>query len=489
MSNLQTGTVVGKYVLLEHIGRGSMGEVWLAQHTTLANQKVAIKFLLSEHQLLNESVARFLREAEVLDALGKHANIVGISDIAKLGERDYLVMEYVSQSLADFLGETRADDGHTRPATPQKSRKMDIDEALNIGTQICEGLIFAHQNGVIHRDLKPSNVLLDEYGVVKLCDFGIAHITNGPGLTQTGMSMGTIGYTAPDILSGQAKEADERSDVYSVGAILYHLTTGTMPIGRFDDPARLNKDIPSWLNTCILKCLQNDPSLRYATAGDLLKDLTPPVPEPEPPPPPPPEKKIPSVTPYYDAIGFKETLLLCLESVVWGGVIGGIIGSVIWKLSMAVFGTSGGLLFAIAIVLLQTLLFFRFLEWRGNVWNHKYDDYYVPIESFWQVAVGVVAGFLFNKVYWSLYGLDLTGHALMGILLGLVIRIVIWGANYEKNKTSVFHSVGFSAFAGLLVGLVVALVGFSSDAWFYGGIYGAMMNSVLAAHMCDRRFY
>lgn len=273
MPELQPGLEIGKHRLERLLGQGGMGQVWLANHTVL-NMNRAIKFLLPGHYLLEDTVKRFMREARILAALDDCPNIVGIHDIEDSDYGPYIVMDYVPNNLGHRLGESQGADTGQTIASVSRGQCLPIDEALFLIQQICEALIAAHAKGVIHRDLKPANVLLTTDGVVKVCDFGIAFDETGSRLTATGMGMGSMGYTAPEVIHGGASQADVRSDVYSVGALLYHMVTGQIPVGRFKDPIDVNADIGDALNDVILCCLEQDPQERYDSVQDILNDLS-----------------------------------------------------------------------------------------------------------------------------------------------------------------------------------------------------------------------
>ena len=270
--DLEVGTNVGKYVLMEFLGQGSYGQVWKAQHSIMRNHQAALKVLHPEKGLQPESVERFLREADILASLGDHPNIVHVFDVDQHQDRYFIVMEYVRYSLSRVLGEQTLAEGETMGASRQGSRRLSLLAVLRLMQQICLGLEAAHEKGMVHRDLKPANVLLTEKGKVRLCDFGIAHLQDNSGMTGTGMGMGTLGYSAPEVLMGGAKEADPRADIYSAGALLYRMLTGEMVMG-LDRPSELNPEIPTWLDEVIVRCMRRNMEDRYRDVRELKEEL------------------------------------------------------------------------------------------------------------------------------------------------------------------------------------------------------------------------
>jgi serine/threonine-protein kinase len=256
---LEPGAQVGPYEIVELLGTGGMGEVYKARDSRL-RRLVAIKTLKGPH------AERFLREARALAAL-THPNICALYDIGP----DYLVMEYVE-------GE------------PLKG-PLPAEEVVKIAMQICSALQAAHEKGFIHRDLKPANILLTRSGV-KLLDFGLAKAlaalpqpndaTLTEGLTQAGMVLGTPNYMSPEQAS--SGDVDERSDLFSMGAILYELLSGQRPFRRptivdtlaavlRDQPAPLSASIPGPLRSVVEKCMQKDPARRFPSAAQLAETL------------------------------------------------------------------------------------------------------------------------------------------------------------------------------------------------------------------------
>lgn len=244
----------GPYEFLEALGRGGMGEVFRARQRGL-DRIVALKLMHPERAQDAGFAARFAREARLLGRLS-HPHIVAIHDFGELEGRLFLAMELVEgPSLRNTLS-----------AGP-----LPLSRALEIMQAICDGVAFAHAQGVIHRDIKPDNILLTSEGQPKLADFGLARTLDpaeGSGqLTQQGAILGTMRYMAPEQLAGAA-DVDQRVDVYSLGVVFYELLTGKVPQGRFPPPSQL-APVPSTLDAVVFQALSLDRTTRFATARDL----------------------------------------------------------------------------------------------------------------------------------------------------------------------------------------------------------------------------
>jgi serine/threonine-protein kinase len=260
----------GRYEIVRRIARGGMAEVFLARDLLL-DRPVALKILFPELSTDRNFVERFRREAQAAANLS-HPNIVSIYDWGEEDGTYFIVMEYVDGKPLSQLIRSQG----TLPAA----------QAADIAAAVAAALAFAHRNGVIHRDVKPGNVLLDAAGNVKVTDFGIARAVNAQdNLTQTGTVMGTATYFSPEQAQGYG--VDNRSDVYSLGVVLYEMLAGQPPfsgenpvsvayrhVSETPQPPRsVNADIPEPMEAIILHALAKDPAERYATAEDLRSDL------------------------------------------------------------------------------------------------------------------------------------------------------------------------------------------------------------------------
>ncbi|MCP4566592.1 MAG: protein kinase [FCB group bacterium] len=265
---LTKGTMVSHYRIVEKIGAGGMGEVYLAEDTEL-DRKVALKFL-PPHLCQDEDYRkRFKREAQAAAKLD-HPNIAGIYEVGEYQNRPYYAMQLIEgQSLGEVIA----------------GKDLPIERILEIAIQICEGLQTAHDKGIIHRDIKPSNVLIDGHGRVRVVDFGLATIRGAEELTKTGSTLGTIGYMSPEQIEG--KKTDARSDLFSIGVLLYELIANQAPFKRDDETAtlkailqdipeplaRYKSDVPDELQRIITKLLEKNTSLRYQSAAGVIPDL------------------------------------------------------------------------------------------------------------------------------------------------------------------------------------------------------------------------
>jgi serine/threonine-protein kinase len=263
------GTQLGKWIIDKQLGRGGMGRVFLA-HESPAGQVAAVKVLAAELAQEPGFLQRFQREIEVLDQL-KHPNVVGLLDSGSQDGLFYFAMEYV--------------DGPNFEQLLLKQGRLPWKEVLDAALQICPALKHAHDRGIIHRDLKPPNLLRNSEGVVKLTDFGIAKVFAARHLTNTGGVVGTAEYLSPEQALG--KPATKRSDLYSLGVVLYTLITGRPPFqgrettellhkhvyAQFDRPAKLVPELPHELDEVICQLLEKDPSRRPGDAMVLQRRL------------------------------------------------------------------------------------------------------------------------------------------------------------------------------------------------------------------------
>src|SRR5271170_724843 len=280
---LTAGAKLGPYEILSPLGAGGMGEVYRAKDTRL-DRSVAIKILPSHLSENPESRQRFDREARTISSLN-HPNICTLHDVGHQDGIDYLVMEYLEgQTLADRLAKG----------------PLPIEQVLRYGIEICDGLEKAHRSGVVHRDLKPGNIMLTKTGA-KLMDFGLAkasvaaaasgltaNLTSPPGshpLTAQGTVVGTFQYMSPEQIEG--RDADARSDIFALGAVLYEMVTGKLAFeGKTAatamaavlerEPAPISSMqpmTPPTLERLIKTCLAKDPDERWQTAHDVKLQL------------------------------------------------------------------------------------------------------------------------------------------------------------------------------------------------------------------------
>lgn len=262
---------LGRYEIVAELGQGAMGTVYKARDPLL-DRIVAIKTISLNlpRDEAAEFEARFYQEAKAAGQLS-HPNIVTIYDIGKCEDLAYMAMEYLEgQELRSILG---------------AESMIPIDRALLIAAQVADALQFAHERQVVHRDIKPANVMVLNDGLIKITDFGIARMRNNEVKTMTGMILGSPKYMSPEQVAG--KRADHRSDLFSLGVVVYEMLTGTSPFVadnihgvmyqtlNFTPPApkTLNPDLPEVLNYIVAKVLAKNAEDRYQSARDLENDL------------------------------------------------------------------------------------------------------------------------------------------------------------------------------------------------------------------------
>jgi len=256
----------GKMELIKEIGRGGMGIVYSVFDKTL-NRKAALKRMREELYISGKESDKFLNEARMAAQLS-HPNIVVVYEIIEHEEMAYILFEYIDgQSLQQVL-----------ESSPSGMR---YNEALRIVEQVCNGLSYAHNHNVIHRDLKPSNIMLAKDGLVKITDFGIARTAKDTIMRLTGASTGTLAYMSPEQELGSC---DVRSDIYSLGVMMYEMLTGDLPFRGpnfylqkekmvFSPPSEIAPELPRDIDAVIAKCLDADRSKRYGSVDELLREL------------------------------------------------------------------------------------------------------------------------------------------------------------------------------------------------------------------------
>ena len=267
---LTTGsTFASRYQIIEELGHGGMGRVYKVFDTDI-KEKIALKLLRPELALDKETVERFSNELKLARKIS-HRNVCRMFDLGKAEGTTFITMEFVpGEDLKKFI---------------RKSGQLGAGRTVLIAKQVCEGLAEAHHLGIVHRDLKPQNIMVDEDGNARIMDFGIARSLRGKGVTGAGVMIGTPEYMSPEQVEGQ--EVDQRSDIYSLGVILFEMVTGHVPfegdtpftIGvkhkseRPRNPRELNSQLPEDLSQVILRCLEKDKAKRFQTAEELWTDL------------------------------------------------------------------------------------------------------------------------------------------------------------------------------------------------------------------------
>jgi eukaryotic-like serine/threonine-protein kinase len=280
---INTGTPLSHYSIVSKIGAGGMGEVYLAQDTKL-DRKVAIKFLHEEFSKDADKLGRFIQEAKAASALN-HPNILTVYEIGEIDGKNYIATEWI--------------DGQTLREHLSHKETLQLNVILKIGVQVSEALSAAHQARIIHRDIKPENIMLRKDGYAKVLDFGLAKLSEpraggvgtGPAgsedatrvqvNTTPGMVMGTVSYMSPEQARG--RETDARTDIWSLGVVLYEMLSGTVPftgetinhtiVSILEKEPPLLTNVPAELQRIVRKSMTKDVDMRYQTAHDLLIDL------------------------------------------------------------------------------------------------------------------------------------------------------------------------------------------------------------------------
>ena len=268
--NLEGRLLGNRYEILENIGNGGMATVYKAKCHVL-NRFVAVKVLRDEFTTDEEFVKRFNTEAQSAASL-THPNIVSVYDVGSEGNIHYIVMELIKgKTLKEIINEDGA---------------LSWKWSLNVAIQIASALETAHKNNIIHRDIKPHNIIITEDGIAKVTDFGIAKAVSNSTITAFGTTIGSVHYFSPEHARGGFTDA--KSDLYSLGVVLYEMVTGKVPFNADTpvsvalkhmqekpiEPMKVNPNVPKAVNDIIMKAMQKDVNLRYQNATEMLRDLS-----------------------------------------------------------------------------------------------------------------------------------------------------------------------------------------------------------------------
>ncbi|MBI1805757.1 MAG: tetratricopeptide repeat protein [Ignavibacteria bacterium] len=263
-----TGKTISHYQILEQIGQGGMGVIFKAVDVSL-NRPVALKFL-SEGSLPLDEFTRFRNEARAISSLN-HKNIATIHELGSSDDQQFIVLEFLP--------------GGTLKEKIRRHGTLPVEEAVDVAAQIAEGLSYAHSKYVVHRDIKSDNIMFSDDGIPKITDFGISKIKTATTKTRTEVIAGTIAYMSPEQLQGST--IDNRSDIWSLGVVLFEMLTGVLPFQHHLQPSLIfsiitkdptsiasrRPDVPERIQAIVMRCLDKDPDKRFQTAGELVQAL------------------------------------------------------------------------------------------------------------------------------------------------------------------------------------------------------------------------
>lgn len=267
---LTTGSIfAGRYQIIEELGKGGMGRVYKALDKE-TKEKIALKLIKPDIASDKKTIERFRNELTTARKIVQK-NVCRMYDLNREKDNYYITMEYVSGGdLKKFI---------------RRAKRLDMGTAISIAKQICDGLEEAHGLGIVHRDLKPNNIIIDDNGNARIMDFGIARVVKGKGITESGVMIGTPEYMSLE--QAEAKEVDQRSDIYSLGVIMYEMVTGRVPFEgdtalsivmkhkgeEPKDPREFNSQISEDLSRVIMTCLEKEKEKRYQSAGELWSEI------------------------------------------------------------------------------------------------------------------------------------------------------------------------------------------------------------------------